>query len=167
MPGVRPLREGMKALPYSRVTLDSPFAPGHALARLREATAPRRRLETFKAVVSADQFWLRVPGTRGAALVRGRVLPAPAGSRVEAVIRPRGPVTLFLLFWWAVTSYVLKEELRALYLTGGMNMWVWVFVAVGALYSVICLHAWRREEREARELLARVFQDGEVYFDRY
>lgn len=157
----------MKVFPHSSVTLDSPFTQAEALARLREATAPRRRLETFRATVSADKFSFKVPGMRGAALVSGTVSPAPAGSRIEAQIRPRGPAMLVLLFWCAFALLWLKDELRDLYLTGSMDMWVWLYVGFGVLYYAFFAHAWRDEEREARELMRRAFQDANVYFDRY
>jgi hypothetical protein len=157
----------MKVFPHSRVTLDSSFTQGQALARLQEATAPRRRLETFRATVSADRFSLKVPGTRGAAFVSGTVSPSAAGSRIEAEIKPRGPAMFVLMFWWVFALLWLKDELLDLYLTGGMNMWVWLYVGFGALYHAIFVHAWRQEEQEARELLRRVFQDSHVYFDRY
>jgi hypothetical protein len=95
-------------LPYERLVIETKLTPGEVAERLREVTAPGRRLrfrssapeKDFQGTVSDREFRItRVIDYRNSFLpvVRGRIEDAPGGARVEVSMRLQPVVFGFML----------------------------------------------------------------------
>jgi hypothetical protein len=171
----------MPLMPFQRFCVVTPVAPRDVATRLATAVAPRPLIWFASAVTDlpfqgwvrgSDFLILRVPHERRenrggknmksfVPRVRGRITPAPGGSRLEGTMMVEPIVLVFCLFWtggmsWGVISLVYEA------LHSGRWRWYDLSGLVGMLLGVtaLWLHSFSQEIRKTHDLLAKVL-DGD------
>jgi hypothetical protein len=105
----------MMLLPYRRFEVTSPLSAANAIERLRESVEPKRWMRVsrdhrvFEGTIDGMQFDVRrIIHYRNSfiPLIRGRIEPAPSGSRLTGTMRIHPVVGAFMVLWLAIVVFI-------------------------------------------------------------
>jgi hypothetical protein len=154
-------------LPYERLVIETMLTRGEVAARLREVTAPGRRLRfrssapemVFQGTVSDRVFRItRVIDYRNSFLpvVRGRIEDAPAGARVEVSMRLHPAVFGFMLFWFGFLTIILVVIVAIAAIEQTFSPFFVVPLGMFAFGYALTTGGFKVESRRSRERLEEI-----------
>ncbi len=151
-------------LPYERFVIETRLTPGQVAERLREVTAPGRRLrlrssaggKAFEGTVSDLEFRLtRVIGYRNSFLpvVRGRIEDAPDGARIEVSMRLHPAVFGFMALWFGFLTIILAVIFAIASIRQTFSPFFLVPLGIYAFGYALTTGGFKLESRRSREQL--------------
>jgi len=152
-------------LPFDTFSLETPLAPGEVRARLAAAVEPKRRLRLgggrcpFEGEVEGDSFRVsRVINYRNSFLphVRGRVVPAAAGSRIEGSMALHPAVLAFIAVWCGLVLLIGVGVWGAMLADGRWRPGALVPLGMLAFLWALSAGAFTVEARRARAMLGQI-----------